>query len=152
MRQTSLYVFIAFCAFASQAPGQEEKRITRHDVPPAVLSAFTKAYPKAAVKGFSAERDSGTTSYEVESVEGKTHRDVQYAADGTVLAVEESMELSALPERVRASAAKEYPNGTILSAEKITEKGATGYELIVKHGRTKTELRFDAEGKITERE
>jgi hypothetical protein len=142
-------VFISSLALPLSA---QEKRLKKGEVPRAVLSAFEKAYPHATVKGYSSEPKDGKTAYEVESMEVKTHRDVLYAADGTVLEIEESMAVSDLPEEVRVAVKKDYPKGSIASAEKLTKGEATEYEVIVKHGKMKTEIRLDPSGKILEKE
>jgi uncharacterized membrane protein YkoI len=130
----------------------QEKRLKKTDVPKVILSAFEKAYPKATVKGYGSEVENGKTSYELETVEGKTHRDILYSADGTVIEIEEGMNVSDLPEAVLATIKKEYPKGSITSAEKLTKEESSGYEVVVKHGKKKTEVRLDATGKILEKE
>jgi uncharacterized membrane protein YkoI len=130
----------------------QEKPLKKADVPKAVLSSFEKAYPHATAKGYSGESKDGKTVYEVESVEGKTHRDILYAADGTVLEIEEGMKVSDLPEEVRAAVKREYPNGSIASAEKLTKGESTQYEVVVKHGKKKTEMKIDPSGKVLEKE
>jgi hypothetical protein len=153
MKRVLMYslAFVLTCSLALPLTAQE-KRLKKAEVPQAVLSAFEKAYPKATVKGYSREPKDGTTAYEVESMEGKTHRDILYAADGTVLAIEEGMAVSDLPEEVRAAVKREYPKGSIASAEKLTKGEATEYEVILKHGKTKTEVRLDPSGKVLEKE
>jgi len=130
----------------------QEATLTKKQVPKAVLDAFTKAYPKATMKGFSRETEKGKTSFEVESVEGTVHRDVSYTADGSLLSIEESIAYTDLPEAVRAALAKEAPEGTASACEKITKGDVTEYEIVVRSGKKKEELLFSARGALLERE
>ena len=124
----------------------QEKTITKKDVPAAVLAAFAKAYPKAVIRGYSTEVDEGRRVYEVESVEGKTHRDITYASDGKVVSVEESLDASALPAPVRAAFEKKFPGARILLAEKVTAGATQNYELHFEHNGKKAEVVYDAKG------
>lgn len=119
---------------------------TKKEVPAAIKAAFEKAYPKAVIKNISKEKQGGKTYYEVESIDGKTRRDFLYNEDGTVYEIEESMAVASLPEAVKAGVAKEFPKGKILTAEKVTRGETTEYELTVKSGAKKQEVRFDATG------
>jgi hypothetical protein len=125
-----------------------ETKLTKKDVPAAVIAAFEKAYPKATMKGFSKEVEKGQTLYEVESVEGKMTRDATYAADGKVHAVEESMDMKDVPAAVQQALEKKYPKAKVDLAEKVTEGNNVGYEfkLITAAGK-KAEAKFDAKGK-----
>ncbi len=124
----------------------QEQRITRKDLPAAVLTAFAKAYPKATIKGYSKEMDEGQTVYEIESVEGKTTRDVIYSADGKLISVEESVSTSELPPEVKAALDKRFPGGKILRAEKVTKGTVVGYEFQVQHKGKTTQIVFDPKG------
>ena len=130
--------------------GQEEQeaQVEKKDVPPAVLAAFAKAFPKATVKGYAKEIEEGQTKYEVECVEGKTHRDVTFTPEGKLLLVEESMDMKDVPEVVRQALAKKYPNAKIELAEKLMDGKTVAYEF---HWTTadgkEAEAKFDAQGK-----
>ncbi|MBI3484618.1 MAG: PepSY-like domain-containing protein [Acidobacteria bacterium] len=125
-----------------------EMKITKKDVPAAVIAAFEKAYPKATMKGFSKEVEKGQTLYEIESVEGKMTRDATYAADGKVHAVEESVEMKDVPTAVQQALEKKYPKAKIRVAEKVMEGTSVGYEFKVTTAEgKKAEVKFDASGK-----
>ena len=52
-----------------------DQKLEKKDVPAAVITAFEKAYPGAAVKGYGKEVEKGKTHFEIESVDGgKTRR------------------------------------------------------------------------------
>jgi hypothetical protein len=78
----------------------QEKKLTKKELPSAVLSAFQKSYPKASIKGIAEEKKEGKTYYEIESLDGKTSRDLLYLADGSVAEIEESMATADLPGAV----------------------------------------------------
>jgi hypothetical protein len=156
MRHHRLSVSLAFVLCATLALGNGvfagEKKLTRKDLPAPVLTAFDKAYPKAVIKGLSKEDEDGKTTYEIESVDGKTHRDIAYASDGTVLEIEEVVAEAALPGAVTAAAHKEFPKGKILKAEKLTHQGVTEYELVITVGKEKHELVFTPDGTTVKKE
>jgi hypothetical protein len=92
-------------------------------LPEAVLAAFKAAYPKAEIKGASMEVENGVTQYEVESVDGKLNRDLIYAADGKVIEFEETTAPENLPDRVKATLAKDFAGAKVLKAEILTKDG-----------------------------
>ncbi len=123
-----------------------EKKITKKDVPAAVLNAFKQSYPKAKAKGFAKETENGTTYYEVESVEGKTTRDLLYLEDGTVAEIEESVTVKDLPDAVAKAFAKESPKKHAVKIEKTTRGDVVTYDFTM--GKGKSELVIDPSGKV----
>jgi uncharacterized membrane protein YkoI len=124
----------------AQAPAKEVKAAPGVDLkilPPAVLEAFAKAYPKAVIKGASKETEKGVTYYEVESVDGKMNRDLLYTADGNAVEVEEAIVPGALPAAVIKALRKAYPGYKIIKAEDMLKDGKKVFELEIKvHGKT----------------
>jgi hypothetical protein len=117
-------------------------------LPPAVLDAFQKAYPKAVIRGASKETEKGVTYYEVESVDGKMNRDLLYTADGKTVEIEETVVPGALPSAVLKSLDKAYPGCKIVKAEDLTKGGQKLFELqIVVKGKTMG-VTLDPTGKI----
>lgn len=143
----SLAIFLLAC---SSIAG--EKKITRKQVPAAVLSAFGKSYPSATVKGYAKEVEKGKTYYEIESMDGKISRDVLYSADGTVAEVEESMMADELPAAVRSTVMKEYPKATISKAEKTIRGSEITYEIHIMVGKVSHEVVVDPSGKLVKHE
>jgi|GEM_PF-469747 len=117
-------------------------------LPPAVLGAFQKAYPKAEIKGASKETEKGVTYYEIESVDGKMNRDLLYAADGKVVEVEEAVAPGALPAAVLKALEKAYPGYQILKAEDLLKDGQKLFELQIQVNGKKTGVTIDPSGKI----
>jgi len=125
-----------------------ETPIAKKDVPAPVIAAFAKAYPKATIKGYAKELEKGQTAYEVESMEGKIHRDVLFAPDGKLLIVEESIDMQDVPEAVRLALDSKFPKAKVQLAEKVTEGTSVAYEFkaTTAEGK-KVEVKFDAKGK-----
>ena len=129
-----------------------EEQIDVKDLPPAVLAAFQKTYPKAEIKGVSKEDEDGRIAYEIESVEGKVVRDVLYSEEGQVLEVEEEMAFKALPAGVQKTITDNYPDAEVEKAEKITKNGSINYEVVVETDDEILEIMLDAQGKIIKTE
>ena len=96
---------------------------TKVELPPAVASAFKKAYPNAVINASAKEEENGETVYEIESVDKGMNRDLLYRADGTVLECEEQIKEADLPAPVIAALKTLYPKATVTKAERTT-KGA----------------------------
>jgi uncharacterized membrane protein YkoI len=119
-------------------------------LPPAVLEAFRKAYPKAVIRGTDKETENGVTYYEIESVDGKMSRDLLYAADGKVAEIEEALAPGALPAAVLQTLAKAYPGYKILKAEDLLKDGKKFFELQLQVKDKKVGVTIDPSGKIVE--
>jgi hypothetical protein len=140
----------ALCLALVATLSAQERKLSRKQVPPAVLAAFQKAYPRAVIKGTLEEKKDGKTFIEVESLDGKISRDLLYNVDGTVAEMEESMAVADLPEAVKTAVAAKYPKGRILKAEKATAGAAITYCLQVRAGKNTVSVSVDPAGKITE--
>ena len=147
----ALTLMVAVVIFAGTSPSQELS-LKKKDVPKAILNAFHTSYPKATIKGYAKETDQGNVSYEIESLEGKTHRDISYTADGSVVSIEESIAYSDLPETIRNAIKKGYPKAKVSTCEKVVEGGTTNFELVVQSGKQKQELVFKADGTLVKQE
>lgn len=101
-------------------------------LPAAVEAAFKKAYPTATIKNSSSEKEDGKVQYEIESVDGKTDRDLVYLADGTLVSIEEAIDLAAVPAPVLAALKARYPKATVTKYEKLTKGTAVSYEMALK--------------------
>ena len=127
---------------------QSEKKLSAKQLPAAVQSAFHKAYPAAKIKGASSEAENGKTVYEVESVDGKVNRDILYLDDGSVIEIEETVALNALPDEVSKALKTETGKGKVQKAEKLTKGGTIQYEFAITAGKEKREVVIDQTGKI----
>ncbi|PKK82534.1 MAG: hypothetical protein CVT49_13020 [candidate division Zixibacteria bacterium HGW-Zixibacteria-1] len=120
--------------------------------PKAVMEAFQKAYPKGEVKSVGMETKDGKDYYEIESIDGKTERDILYNADGAVFEIEESILPETLPDVIKMSLKKEYPKGEIREAEKISRGKVVEYETLLENGEENIEVVLDDSGKILTRQ
>ncbi|NRQ16436.1 PepSY-like domain-containing protein [Ensifer sesbaniae] len=124
----------------------EEQEIACKKVPSAVRDAFDKAYPNATVKACAKEVKNGELMYEIESIEGKTARDVVYDRDGGVIVVEESLPMEAVPEAVRTAVSTKFAGGKIKLAEKLMRDGKERYEFQIAYQGKNLEAIFDPDG------
>ncbi len=126
----------------------QHRKYTANDMPDAVITAFNKTYPNATALGYDIENENGGKFYEIESKDGDIRRDLLYNADGSIFEIEEVMNISDLPAQVVSSVAMNYPKGTITKAERVTKGSDTLYEVVVKTGKRKREVRLNGSGDI----
>lgn len=139
------------CALAAALPAvisAKEKAVKKSDVPAPVIAAFEKAYPKATAKTYARDDDNGKVCYEIESVEGSTPRDILFSADGAVLEAEEGLRPNEVPDVVVHAVMARYPMGVIERAEKLTKSETTTFELVVRLGKSRVEVKADPNGTI----
>ena len=145
-------IILVIFGMVESVSAQGSKKFTKKDLPPAVLTAFQQAYPKAEIKGASKEKENKKTYYEIESVDGKTKRDILYTEDGSVYETEETIAASALPELVMKAIKTNSPKAKIEKAEKLMHDSVVEYEVVLVKDKKKTELVVDAKGKIVKTE
>ncbi|MFI5253077.1 MAG: PepSY-like domain-containing protein [Bacteroidota bacterium] len=126
----------------------KDKKITKKNLPASVLSSFQNAYPKAVIKGLGKEVENKTTYFEIESVDGKTNRDILYTADGKAFEIEETIDAASLPPEINTTLNKDYAGAKIVKAERVTRDTVVHYEMQVSIGKKTKEVVFDASGKI----
>ena len=129
-----------------------EKKISKKDVPVAVLRAFTAAYPTAKAHSYAKETENGETFYELETTDGKVKRDILFKADGTIAEVEEMLTKENIPEAISKTLAAEFPKGKILGVEKTTKGSDATYEAHIVNGKEKLEVVLSGDGKIQKKE
>src|SRR5947209_5124175 len=96
-----------------------ESKLKVADLPPAVQKAVQEELKNATLVGVSKEREKGKTLYEVETtVKGKT-RDLMVDAAGSVVEVEEEVEISSIPAAARDAITKKAGSGKITKVEAI---------------------------------
>lgn len=151
-RHIPFLVLILLAAFTVSV-GAQEKPLSKSKVPSAVLKAFKDSYPKATAKAYSLEQENGKTYYEVESIDGNTHRDLLYTADGKVIEVEESIRPNEVPEAVNATVEKDFRSAKIIRAERTTREQKISYELVIRSGKDKYEASYSPDGnRLTKKE
>lgn len=144
-------IALCFCVIVLFGPPSgtaRDKKITKEQIPAAVLKAFESQYPHATITGQAIEKENGKEFYEIESTEGSTKRDLLYTAGGKVVEIEEAIDAAALPEAVRSTIAREYKGGKIVKAEKVTHNAKTTYEVQLQIGKKTKAVDLDALGKV----
>ena len=126
----------------------QDKKISKKNVPQAVLNSFHKTYPKAVIKGLSTETEKGKTYFEIESVDGNVNRDLLYTAAGKIAEIEETIASSELPKMSMQLIEKKFPDAKIEKAERNTSGSKVTYELAVASKKGKFEVVLNKEGKI----
>jgi hypothetical protein len=139
---------LIICAFLTFTVSANAQKITKKNVPSAVISAFAKHYPKSIVISYSKEERNGKPVYEIESRDGKLRRDIIYSADGTALEIEERILPPELPDSVKQTIYKAYPKSEIKSAERLTRGKSVQYEVVITKGEENFEVAFDKGGKV----
>ncbi len=138
---------ILFLSFASISYSQETK-ITKKEVPAAVLNAFKAEYPKARITGVLKENDHGLIFYEIGSKDGKIKRNVVYNPAGVVMEIEQVIPASELTNAVKTAIVKDHPNAKIKAVEKSMQGAAIKYEVILQEKNKKFEVNYAPDGSI----
>lgn len=122
------------------------QKLTHDQVPAAVHTAFSKAFPEAIGVKWKMEG----TQYQGDFETGllRTDHEVWYDATGRLLRHEEDITASDLPAAVSAAIASEFPGYRVDDVERITMNGAVSYvaELKLK-GQQEWKVAYDAAGK-----
>ncbi len=139
-------LFVAF----SQLVVCQEKKITQEELPAAVRAAFEKAYPHAQIKGLAREMEKGNTYYEIESVDGKIHRDILFTPVGDIYEIEEAIDAATLPQMVKNALQKSFGKHTVTKAEKTSHGAKLEFSVELKAGKKSFEVSVDPAGKILE--
>jgi hypothetical protein len=138
------------------AQPDEEKTLTRAQVPKPVLDAVLKKYPRAKLEKFGQEQEEGKSIYEVELTVGPEMMSIDLAPDGKILAEETTIKPAALPAPVKAGLqASRYKGWRIAKAEKVVhdeKEEVPEYEVVVLSRKEKFEVVLDGAGKITKEE
>jgi hypothetical protein len=129
--------------------GQEqEKKIKRTDLPPAVENAVVAQSQGATIRGFSQERENGETFYEAELMVRGHSKDVLMDGNGKVVEVEEEISIESLPPAVRQGLRTSAGTGTLIKVETLTKSGRlVAYEAKVLTNDKRSEVQVGPEGK-----
>lgn len=132
--------------------GEADQPVKFADLPAAVAQAIKEAAGDAKLDKLVLGDEDGTPAYEaVWQAQGHQH-EIAVAQDGRVLGLEEIIALEEAPEAVRAAISKEADGRKVLEVEKVLEKGKTSYEATIERAKGKVQVRFNAAGKVLERE
>ena len=146
------FVLVALCLTGTSLAA--EKKISKSDLPPAVVKTAEQQSAGATVTGYSMDNENGKVEYEVEMTVNGHSKDVAIAPDGQLLEVEEEIAMSELPANVKTALEAKAGKGKITKVESLTKKGAlVAYEAAVlttagKH----TEVQVGPDGKTLKHE
>ena len=143
-------VLLVFCLFAAGASAQETE-IKKADVPKPVLEAFEKAHPSVKDVKYEKEMRDGKPFYFFEYKEGGKEMEFIYTADGTLVEMEQEIDIKDLPANIADMVKKEHPTAEIFEVEKVMKADGSllGYEVDIKEGDAKKlSLYYDTAGKL----
>ena len=121
--------------------------VNRPVLTPAVQKTVDEQSKGATVRGFSTEKENGLTIYEAELMVNGRSRDVSMDANGSVLEVEEQLDLASLPAAIQDGLKKKAGAGKITRVESLTKKGKlVAYEAVVQDGTKKREIQVGPDG------
>lgn len=121
--------------------------------PSGVIASVSKSFPKATISACKAEREHGNNLFEVKLTRsGGARLEVDFAADGTILQVEEPIAIDALPGPVRKAFAAKYPAAKATAADKQTAGKAVRYEITFVIDKARKEATFAMDGAFLEEE
>jgi uncharacterized membrane protein YkoI len=146
---SSKFVVIAALTLSVITFAQEqEKKIRRADLPPAVEKTVAIESRGATIKGFSQEKENGQTYYEAEMTVSGHSKDVLIDVNGAVVEVEEQVAFDSLPSAVKEGLQAKAGAGKILKVESLTKHDKlVAYEAKVQTGGKKSEIQVGPDGK-----
>jgi hypothetical protein len=140
--------FVALLLLAAPVRADEPGRC-----PAPVIAGVSKAFPKVTISACKPERDHGKDIFEVKLTRsGGDRLEVDVAADGTILQVEEPIAVDALPDAVRKAFATKYPRAKATGANKQTAGKDVRYEIAFVVDKARKEATFSADGAFVEEE
>jgi uncharacterized membrane protein YkoI len=140
------------CLCAWPAAEGSETKVLLDKIPAAAAKALKEQAGDEKITNLSKEKDDGKTVYEATFTrKGRVH-DVTVGEDGKLISDEETIPTSEAPKAVLAAIEKEAPGGKIEKLERIKEGGKVSYEALISAKGRREEIKFDAKGKVLERE
>jgi hypothetical protein len=142
-----MIVLAAVLTVAMQQEPEQEQHITRRDLPAAVARTVDAQARGATIRGYSREKEHGQTFYEVALRVNGHSRDVLMDTTGTVVEVEEQVDIATLPAAVREGLLAAAGSGKLRSVESVTRGGRTAYEGHVNTNGKWSEITVGPDGK-----
>jgi uncharacterized membrane protein YkoI len=158
----------AFCALAlssAMAHAQETKGEAKKEtkLPEAVRKTFEGKFPKAKIEKVDVEKEEGVEVYDFEFRDGKTEKECDIAADGTMLEYTIVIRTKDVPEEAMKPIREAAEGATMGRTEKIEvsyelkdgkiiklPKPVMQYAVEMKKGEKHAEIIVDAQGKVIE--
>lgn len=146
MNRYVLATALLSAAIAGPALSQE-RRLTASDLPAAVRQTADRESRGGTVRGYSSETEQGRLQYEVELVFNGRSRDITIGPDGTILEVEQQVDLDSLPQAVRNALTKKAGAGRITRVESLTKHGTlVAYEAAILTAGRRSEAQVGPDG------
>jgi hypothetical protein len=141
---------IVFVAVLLAAPARADQP---GRCPAPVVASVSKTFPRLTISACKPERDHGKDIFEVKLMRSGGERlEVDVAADGTILQVEEPMAVDALPDPVKKAFTAKYPRARATGANKQTAGKDVRYEIAFVVDKARKEATFSANGAFVEEE
>ncbi len=140
-------ILVLLAAASALTVTAKEKKITKAEVPAAVLDSFSKNFPSAHIKRYMTEQQNGSAVFEVESMRDKKTLDVSFTTMGDILKSEEGIDTGELPPAVANAVHKMYPQATVKKAGKMTRGSNSFFEIALRNA-PKKEVLFSPDGRL----
>ena len=148
MKTSRLLLIAALLLSVTAVAEEQEKKIQRADLPPAVEKTVAAQSQGAMIRGFSQEKEKGQTYFEAEMTVSGHSKDVLIDVNGAVVEVEEQVALDSLPSAVKEGLQAKAGKGKILKVESLTKHDKlVAYEAKVETNGKKTEIQVGPDGK-----
>ena len=156
MRTTPLFALAVIAATLSSPSlfaQEQEKKINRSDLPPAVEKTIAANSQGATIRGFNQEKEKGQTFYEAAlSVSGHS-KDILMDKAGNIVEVEEQVDLASLPAAVQSGLQAKAASGKLGKVESITKHDKlVAYEAKVTTNGKRSEIQVGPDGKPLDHE
>ena len=153
MNVPRLTLFVCLALTVASAADEQEKKIQRSELPPAVESTVAAHSQGATIKGFSQEKENGQTFYEAELMVNGLSKDLLIDAQGTIVEIEEQVSLESLPAAVKDGLKAKAGKGKIVKVESLTKQNkVVAYEAKVQTGGKRAEIQVGPDGKPLDHE
>ena len=140
------------CALQSLAE-EQEKKIERSSLPPAVEKIVAAQSQTATIRGFAEEIENGQKLYEVKLMVDGHKKNILMDANGTIVEVEEQIAMESLPSAVRDGLQAKAGSGKVIKVESITKNNRlVAYEAKVMTDGKKSEVQVGPEGRPLDHE
>jgi hypothetical protein len=141
-------LWLAAPALCAITLGAAEKQVQMKDLPAAVQQAIQEQTKGAEIKGLTEEKEKGHIEYEAETLVNGKVRDLLFDQRGTLVEVEQEVDINTLPGAARAAIEKYAAGGKLSVVETVTKGSVTNYEGHYTKGGKEREVKVDANGKL----
>ncbi len=145
----SLFPYLAAATLlaAGSLHASAESKVPCNTLPPLVLEHAKTEAPNATIRGCVKDRVHGKVQYEVETDDAGRGKDMTFDSAGTIIEVEQEIDLGALPAAVSGALEKAANGGEIGKVESVTRGDAIqSYETVVTRQGKKHEVAFRPDG------